>query len=139
MGCCIAKKTPHVNCINADELQKLIENEESELQILINNLNNSHDTNDLNYKNRLYIIKASLTQLHLKIEEDKDKVNNRKNSDWEKIMKIMDIYYEMKSNKFEEKIDSNSDKNSNKNEAVYSLSKAFVKEVEIYLGKDEEH
>jgi hypothetical protein len=143
MGCCISRR-PHANSLDANDLQKAIEAEENYLQDLIfKNNNNLDDTNKLNFINRLHLIKSSLTQLHYKIEKNKEKINDKKNNDWKTIMEIMDDYSELKEQNFIEKSDlivfkNDKDKSDRVDNENSTATKKFFKKVDDYVGHDAE-
>jgi hypothetical protein len=150
MGCCRSRR-PHTSAKDASELQMMIEDEEKYLQKLIdqNKTENpeSEDTQNLNYVNRLYLVKSSLTQLHYKINTNKDDINARKNQDWNMLMEIFDKYFELRDENFIEKNDildmsmmsiDAKDKSDTRNLRMYSPTKEFLKYVDEYLGYEAE-
>jgi hypothetical protein len=150
MGCCRSRR-PHTSAKDASELQVIIENEEKNLQKLIdrNKAENpeSEDTQNLNYVNRLYMLKSSLTQLHYKINNTKEDINERKTQDWNMLMEVFDKYFELKDEDFIEKNDvldmsmmsiDAKDKSDTRNLRMYSPTKEFLKCVDDYLGYEAE-
>jgi hypothetical protein len=150
MGCCRSRR-PHTSAKDASELQKILEDEEKHLQVLIDQNKSENreieDTQNLNYVNRLYMLKSSLTQLHYKIDNSKEVINEKKTHDWNILMEIFDKYYELKDEKFIEKNDvldismmsiDLKDKSDTRNLRMYSPTKEFLKFVDEYLGYEPE-
>jgi hypothetical protein len=153
MGCCLLSR-PHSNCRTAAEIQKVLDEEEKFLQKMID-ANTGNEIGKIDYTRSLYMIKSSLTQLHLKIEENKDIINKNKD-EMNKIKELLDEYCEVKDKQFRDpeipmesnningenkgKLDkSNIDKSANRSvNTPYprknGINKAFLDRLDHYLG-----
>ena len=143
MGCCRSRR-PHSRAKDSSDLQKIIEEEEKYLQSLIDGSKTENadvgDTQNLNFVNRLHLIKSSLTQLHYKIENNKELISEKKTNDWNILMEIFDKYFELKDEHFIEKNDlldlsmDFKDKSDTRTLRPYSPTKEFLKFLDEYLG-----